>query len=404
MTNLPTGTVTFLRTDVEGSMGLARTLGASWDSINDLHMGILRAAIDRNQGIAVRTEGDAMFAVFPEAGAAVRAAVEAQVAIDAYAWPANAPLRVRMGIHSGEAHLAGDDYGGFDVNRAARISAVGHGGQIIVSETTAALVAASLPPDATLHDLGRHILKDIPTPEHLYQLDIAGRRTEFPPIRVARASTGNLPERSTSLIGRASELTEVAGLVDDHRLVTLTGPGGIGKTSLALEVARSRASDMPDGAWFVPLDRVSDPVLVGSVIARTLGLFDGSARAAVDALPDFLADRSVLLVLDNFEHLLDAAPDVVALLQASPRSRFLVTSRAPLRISGEQEYPVPPLPVGGEAAVQLFVERARSVRPAWEPGAGHADRRGDLHAPRRPAARHRARRCQGVPPAHPGDP
>ena len=182
---LPTGTVTFLRTDVEGSMRLVRELGPAWDAVSVSHMGIIRREIDEHGGISVRTEGDAVFAVFPEARAAVSAAIAAQRALVAHPWPDGADLRVRMGLHSGEAYLAGDDYGGFEVNRAARIAAAGHGGQIVLSETTRALIADALPDGVAVRDLGRHALRDVPRPEHLFQLDVPGLRSEFPALRSA---------------------------------------------------------------------------------------------------------------------------------------------------------------------------------------------------------------------------
>jgi predicted ATPase/class 3 adenylate cyclase len=371
--------VTFLRTDIEGSMRLTRALGPGWDAIEAAHHQILASAVAGQGGMIVRTEGDAVFAVFPEAGAAVRAAVDGQRGLAAHRWPSDAPVRVRMGLHTGEAHLAGDDYGGFDVSRAARIAAVGHGGQIILSGTTGALATSSLPPDVGLRDLGRHVLKDVPTPERLFQLDAPGLRTDFPPLRVSSAASGNLPERLTSFVGRAGDLAELLALLDRTRLLTLTGPGGIGKTSLGVELARSHAESMPDGAWFVALEAVADADQVGSVIARTLGLFDGTERPAAETLPSYLAERSLLLVIDNFEHVMAAAGEVAALVRSSPASRFIVTSRAPLRVSGEQEYPVRPLPVveagsgapdapaSGDASTELFIERARAARPGWDP-------------------------------------
>ncbi len=379
---LPIGTVTFLRTDVEGSMALARTLGDRWDALNGTHLGLIRAAIDANGGVCVRTEGDAVFGAFPEAGAAVDAAVEAQRALAGHDWPADVDVRVRMGLHTGEAHLAGDDYGGFDVNRAARISAAAHGGQIVLSEATRALTAWRLPSGVVVRDLGRHALKDVPDPEQLYQLDVPGLRTDFPPLRTSSPTDGNLPIRLTSFIGRQTDLDELDRLFDTSRLVTLTGPGGIGKTSLAIELARRRSVRTQDGAWFVALDTVDDPAQIASTIARTLGLFDGPDRPAADALPRFLAERSPLLVLDNFEHLLEGATDVSTILRASPGTRIVVTSRAPLHIAGEQDYPVRSLSEdepfdgpavgradgGGVASDRLFVERARAVRPGWEPG------------------------------------
>jgi predicted ATPase/class 3 adenylate cyclase len=367
---LPVGTVTFLRTDVEGSMGLALLHGSAWDGINAAHLDLLRSAVAANGGVSVRTEGDALFAAFPEAGAAIRSAVDGQRAIAGRSWPGDRPIAVRMGLHTGEAHLAGDDYGGFDVNRVARIAAVAHGGQIVVSGTTQALVEGSLPQGVRIRDLGRHSLKDVPAPEHIFQLEAEGLRTEFPPLRVEASTSGNLPDRLTSFVGRDRELGELDRLLDEARLVTLTGPSGIGKTSLAVEVARRHVQRAADGAWLIALDTITDPALVPAVIARTLGLFDGAEHPAVDALPGFLARRSTILVLDNFEHLLGAAGDVSALVRASPASRVIVTSRAPLRVQGEHDFPVAPLIGEGaeNAAADLFVDRVRAVRPGWEPG------------------------------------
>jgi len=366
---LPTGTVTFLRTDVEDSMRLVRELGGAWDGLNAEHIELIRRPVSDNGGAVVRTEGDAVFAVFPEARAAVAAAIDAQRALAAHDWSDGIDLRVRMALHSGEAYLAGDDYGGFEVNRAARIAAAGHGGQILLSDATRALVADALPEGVDIRDLGTHELRGVPRPERLFELDAPGLRQGFPPLRTSSQAVGDLPDRLTSFVGRDVDVAAVAGLLEGNRLVTITGPGGIGKTSLATEVARVSSSGSPDGAWFVPLAEVEDPATVRSVIARTIGLFDGPGRPASDALDGYLKDRSVLLVLDNFEHLLEAAPDVSKILAASPRSRILISSRAPLRVAGEQEYPLDPL---GDACVRLFVERARAVRPGWEPGGDEA--------------------------------
>jgi predicted ATPase/class 3 adenylate cyclase len=364
--SLPTGTVTFLRTDVEGSMRLMRELGSAWDGVNAEHMTLLRRAVEERGGTVVRTEGDAVFAVFPEARAAVAAAIDAQRAVAEHSWANGIDMRVRIGLHSGEAHLAGDDYGGFEVNRAARIAAAGHGGQILLSEPTRALVIDALPDGVSVRDLGSHALRDVPRPERLYQLDVPGLRSDFPALRTASPGLVDLPRRLTSFIGRDLDVDAIAGLLADNRLVTITGPGGIGKTSLAIETARAVADRFPDGAWFVGLADLEDSTAVRSLIARTIGLFDGPGRPASEALGPYLKDRAVLLVLDNFEHVLDAAADVADILAASPRSGVLVTSRAPLRITGEQEYPLDPL---GDACVRLFVERARAVRPGWDPGA-----------------------------------
>ncbi|MFL5673731.1 MAG: ATP-binding protein [Chloroflexota bacterium] len=362
---LPTGTVTFLRTDVEGSMRHARALGADWDAVNDRHIALLRRAVTDRGGSIVRTEGDAVFAVFPEAVAAVNAAADAQRALSAEPWPGSDPIRVRMGLHSGEAHLAGDDYGGFDVNRAARVAAVGHGGQIVLSETTTALVEDALPEGTALRDLGRHLLRDVPRAERLHQLDVAGLPTAFAPLRTNAARDGNLPDRVTSFRGRDRELAELVDLVAVARLVTLTGPGGIGKSSLAIEAARALADDFPDGAWFISLAAIDDPGQVMAAVARGIGVFDGPERTAAAALPQYLADRSAILVLDNMEQVLGAAGDVASLMRGSPGTRFIVTSRAPLHVAGEREVPVGPV---SDAAVAIFTDRARAVRPGWEPG------------------------------------
>jgi predicted ATPase/class 3 adenylate cyclase len=366
---LPTGTVTFLRTDVEGSMRHARALGRDWDAVNARHIDLIRNVVATNGGTIVRTEGDAIFAVFPEAVMAVATAAAAQRAMASEAWPGDDPIRVRMGLHTGEAHLAGDDYGGFDVNRAARVAAAGRGGQILVSETTATLVADALPEGTTLRDLGRHILRDVPRAERLHQLDIAGLASDFPPLRTGAARSGNLPERLTSFRGRDEEISEVVELLEDARLVTLTGPGGIGKSSLATEAARMVADHFPDGVWFVNLAAIEDPGQVTATIAHAIGLFDGPERTAASALPQYISERSMVVVVDNMEHVLEAAGDVAGLVRESPRSRFIVTSRAPLHVAGERELHLGPVTA---AAVMIFRDRARAVRPGWEPGADEA--------------------------------
>ncbi|MEX1170469.1 MAG: AAA family ATPase [Chloroflexota bacterium] len=366
-TDLPTGTVTFLRTDVEGSMALARVLGAGWDAVNAKHLGIIRRAVDAQRGVCVRTEGDAFFGAFAEAGAAVTAAIDAQRTLSGHAWPPETPIHVRMGLHTGEAHLAGDDYGGFEVNRVARIAAAGHGGQILVSEPTRLLADHVLSNGIGVRDLGGHVLRDVPAPERLFQVEVPGLRNEFPPLRTARPTAGNLPDRLTSFLGRERELAELSHILSANRLLTLTGPGGTGKTSLAVELGRAWLDRVPDGVWLVGLDAVAEPSLVRAEIARTLGLFDGPDRPAADALESYLTDRSTLLVIDNFEHVLEAARDLASILRASPGTRIVVTSRAPLRIQGEQEYPLGPLVELG-AGAELFVQRARAVRPDWDPG------------------------------------
>jgi predicted ATPase/class 3 adenylate cyclase len=360
---LPTGTVTFLRTDVEGSMELTHRLGARWDEVNARHLACIRDAVGANGGVIVRTEGDAVFAAFDEAGAAVRAAVDAQRRLAAEPWPDRVDLRVRMGLHSGAAHLAGDDYGGLDVSRAARVAASAHGGQIIASGTTAALVADRLPDGVTLRDLGEHRLRDVPRPERLIQLEVAGLPGDFPPPRTGGQIAGDLPDRLTSFIGREREIEAIREqLLGTAHIVTLTGPGGVGKSSLAIEAARAMQADIHDGCWFVSLADVTTPDDVTAAIAHGIGLRDGPERSASTELERYVADRGLLVVLDNMEQVVDAAPSVARFARWSPGSRVLVTSRAPLHIAGEHELPVSPLV---DDAATLFVERARAVRPGW---------------------------------------
>ena len=374
---LPTGTVTFLRTDVEGSMALAQALGSAWDEVNAAHLDMLRTAVQDHGGVCVRTEGDAVFAAFPEAGAAVRAAIDGRRAVAAGPWPEPAKnLGIRMGLHSGEAHLAGDDYGGFDVSRAARIAGVGHGGQIILSGTTQALVASSLPAGATTRELGRFVLKDVPAPEHLFQLDVTGGRTSFPPLRVAQATVGNLPDRLTTFVGRSADLAELDRLLDTTRLLTLTGPGGIGKTSLAIELARTRAESLPDGAWFVPLESVTDPGAVGSVIARTLGIFDGAddRPGRRFRLPRRAHPAPGHRQLRALAGGLGPGGGTRACLA---RVSFIVASRAPLRVGWRAGVPGPA--VGDRS-------RCRAPTPGLRPAAPRGRRSPAVHRPgsRRP--------------------
>jgi predicted ATPase/class 3 adenylate cyclase len=373
----PTGTVTFLFTDIEGSTGLLQTLGETYWRAQDLHDEIIRAAIGAEDGHVVRTAGDSFFVTFASPAPAVRAAVAAQRSVWANDWPDGSHLRVRMGLHTGEGVLGGDDYIGIDVNRAARIAAAAHGGQVLLSEATRALVRHDLPIGVTLRDLGEHRLKDIAHPERLFDLVVDGLPSDFPPIRSLDARPNNLPLQLTSFVGRADEIARAVQLLRGHRLVTLTGPGGAGKTRLALEVAADMLSSFEDGAYFVDLAPISDHAQVPSVLAQALGIRERPGRELIDTLPDALAAMDVLLVLDNFEHLLPAAWVVDRLLAAAPRLRTLVTSRAPLRLYGEQEHQVPPLALPDAdrpqeldvlsrcEAIALFVDRARAARPGF---------------------------------------
>jgi predicted ATPase/class 3 adenylate cyclase len=373
----PTGTITFLFTDIEGSTRLLQTLGEEYRSAEDRHSEILRTAIGAADGHVVRTEGDSFFVTFRNPIQAVRAAVIAQRKLAENEWPRGADLRVRMGLHTGEGVLGGGDYIGIDVNRAARIAAAAHGGQVLLSETTRALVQHDLPDGVGLRDLGEHRLKDLAHPERLFDLVIDGLSSGFPPIRTSSARPNNLPLQLTSFVGRTDQIAQTVQLLEGHRLVTLTGPGGSGKTRLAVEVSTEVMPRFDDGVFFVDLAPLSDDAQVPSEIVQALRMREQPGRALIDTLVDGLAVKTVLLVLDNFEHVLPAAWVVERLLGAAPQLRILVTSRAPLRLYGEQEQPVPPLalPDLGVAhelevlsrseAIALFFERARSARPGF---------------------------------------
>lgn len=371
---LPTGTVTFLFTDIEGSTRLVRNLGPRWREVLEEHNRLIREAIHKAGGVDLRAEGDALFAVFESAAAAVTAAVNAQRALAAGSWPE--PVRVRMGLHTGEGVLGGDEYVGLDVHRAARISGAAHGGQVVVSEATRMLVHEALPEGVTLRALGRHRLKDLPHAEELHQLVIDELPPEFPPLRTLEIPT-NLPVPRTSFVGREQELTRLQDLLAQTQLLTLTGAGGTGKTRIAIEAAERLLPTFSDGTFFVDLASISEPDLVASAIAGSLGVREEGARPIVHSLKDFLRERELLLVLDNFEQVLPAAPSIAELLDVASRVRVLVTSRSPLHLSGEQELPIPPLrlpdlediagtQLAGYEAIALFVQRATAVEPDFE--------------------------------------
>jgi len=378
MPELLTGTVTFLFSDIEGSTRLLQSRAAAWPALLARHQELLRDAFEASGGREAGTEGDSFFVAFPTAPGAVAAAVAAQRALAAEPWPSEAELRVRIGLHTGDADLGVEGYVGLHVHRASRIAGVGHGGQVLISDATRVLIAEALPDGIGLRDLGEHRLKDLERTEHLWQLVIPGLQNDFPPIRSLDAIPNNLPTRLTTFLGREREIAEVMELLGRSRLLTLTGPGGTGKTRLSLQVARRALARHPGGIFFVELAPISEAELVAPTIAQTLGLPDRGGRGAVDRLVDHIGERAVLLVLDNFEQVVDAAPTVSALLAACPNLTVLTSSRAVLHVSGEQEYAVPPLGVPDPAhlppltqlsqyeAVALFIERARSVSATFE--------------------------------------
>jgi predicted ATPase/class 3 adenylate cyclase len=384
MRDLPTGTVTFLFTDIEGSTRLLRELGEGYRSVQDRHVEILRRAIAAEDGIEVRTEGDSFFAAFRTPSQAARAAVAAQRGLAEADWPGAVPLRVRMGMHTGEGVRGGGDYIGIDVNRAARIAAAGHGGQILLSEATRLLVEDAVPDGVRIRGLGRHVLKDFDEPQPLHDLVIAGLPADFPPIRTLHGGPASFPAPRTSFVGRERELQEVAELLRRSRLVTLTGPGGTGKTRLAIGVAGEEVARFRDGAFVVDLSAVTDPAVVPSKIATTLGVREDPTQGQVKTLADHLRARETLLVLDNLEQVIEAAEVVHQLLDAAPGLRVLATSRVPLHLSGEHEYRVEPLPLPDPASagalealsrcesVMLFVDRAVAVRRGFRLTGGNA--------------------------------
>jgi predicted ATPase len=339
MRDLPTGTVTFLFTDVEGSTKLLHDLGAeAYTQALAEHRRVIREACAAERGVEVDTQGDAFFFAFPTAPGALAAAEAMTEAL------ASGPIQVRVGLHTGTPLLTGEGYAGDDVHRAARIAAAGHGRQVLVSSSTAQLV------ETVLVDLGEHRLKDLSAAERIFQLG----DHRFPELKSLYRT--NLPISSTPFLGRERELAEVVGLLESTRLLTLTGPGGTGKTRLALQAAAMASDGYPDGTYWVSLEALRDPDLVIPSAAQAL--------AAKDGLADHIADKRLLLLFDNFEQVVEAARGLAELLTSCPNLHVLVTSREPLRVSGEQEYAVPPLV--HEESVGFFLARARAVKPDFE--------------------------------------
>ena len=388
------GTLTFLFSDIEGSTRLLDTLGReAYTAVLERQAAIMRAAMAAHGGREQNTEGDSFFVVFDAADAALEAAVDAQRGLAAEQWPGDVELSVRMGLHTGEASESAAGLVGIDINRAARIAAAAHGGQIVVSEAVRTLVAQDLPAGVSLRGLGSHRLKDLREPQPLCQVVADGLRLEFPPLRSLDARPNNLPTQLTSFVGRDREQAEAGALLATNRLVTMTGPGGTGKTRLSLQVAANAADDFPDGVFFAALETIRDPLLVASRLAAAIGIAEPAHRTSAEVLIEWLAGKKVLFVLDNFEQVIEAGPIIADLLRAAPGLKALVTSRAPLHVSGEQEYPVPGLPTPpdlsqltaieraqlpmGERlvdaatlstyeAVRLFIARATAVRPGFE--------------------------------------
>jgi predicted ATPase/class 3 adenylate cyclase len=358
--DLPEGTVTLLFTDIEGSTRLLRRLGPLYAGVQENHRRLLRVVFARFDGREVDTQGDAFMVAFRSARDAVNAAAAIQRQLAAEPWPDGVEVRVRIGIHTGQPERGSEGYVGIDVVLAARICAVAHGGQVVLSEASRDVVAQ---PGTETIDLGVYVLKDFPGAERLFQLLAPELERDFPALRTPFAT--NLPAIPTPLVGRDQELKLVAALLTggDTRLVTLTGTGGAGKSRLALEAARNALREFPDGVYLVSLAPITDPDLVLVEIARVLGVRDTTARPRVETLAEALRGQRILLVIDNFEHLTAAAKDLGLLLRRAPDPVVLATSRGPLRLSGENVVTVGPLP--DDDAATLFLERASAADPAF---------------------------------------
>jgi predicted ATPase/class 3 adenylate cyclase len=378
MADLPTGTVTFLFTDIEGSTKLWEKSPRGMQVALTRHDALLWEAIEGHGGFVFKTVGDAFCAVFPTALGALESALAAQRTLFSEAWGDEiGALRARMALHTGTTHERDGDYFGPPVNRVARLLSAGHGGQVLLSSSTQELVRDHLPPKTHLRDLGERRLKDLSRPERIFQLTAPDLPSEFPPLRTLETHTNNLPLQATPLIGREREVEAVCGLLrsPETRLLTLLGPGGTGKTRVGLQVAAELVDDFEDGVFFVPIAAITDPTLVAPTIARVLGLSEGGAQPPEELLEGYLRDRQMLLLLDNLEQVLEAAPVVDRLLSTAASLKILATSRTPLGLYGEYEFPIPPLSLPDPEslpplenlteyeAVRLFVERARAVRP-----------------------------------------
>ena len=380
MAALPTGTVTFLFTDIEGSTRLWERDASAMHSALARHDEIVRSAIEGRDGHVFKTVGDAFCCAFSSAPEALGAAISAQRALNDEEWEQGATIRVRVALHTGAVDEQGGDYFGPALNRVSRLLSAGHGGQTLLSLATQELVRDALPVDASLEDLGERRLKDLFRPERVFQITVPDLPSEFPPLRTLENLRNNLPLQATPLVGREREVGEVCGRLrqEEIRLLTLTGAGGTGKTRLALQAAADVLEDFEDGVFFVALSDVNDTALVPTTIAGALGLRESGDVSLEDLLKEYVGHRKLLLVLDNFEQVLEAAPLVGELLSAAPRLKVLATSRIPLGLYGEHDYAVPPLSVPDPKhlpnlgalsqyeAVRLFIERAGAAKAGFE--------------------------------------
>ena len=375
----PTGTVTFLYTDIEGSTQLWKQHPQAMETAQARHNQILREAIKSSNGYVFQVIGDAFCVAFHTAGEAIRAVVKSQIDLQAENW-GETPIRVRMGIHTGNAEVQEDGlYRGYvTLSYLQRLMSVGHGGQVLISFATQELVQDELPEGVELHDMGLRQLKDWNRPQHIFQLLVPGLPADFPPLNVSESFPHNLPAQLTSFIGRKRELTEVKQLLSDTRLLTLTGPGGTGKTRLSLQLAADLLKQFPEGVWLIELAPLADPTLFTQTIAATLGVREQPGRSLLEALTDYVRGKHILLILDNCEHLIETCAQLAhSLLRAAPRLKILATSRETLGIAGETAYRVPSLPLpdpeqlhdldalAQNDCVHLFMDRATAAYPSF---------------------------------------
>ena len=371
MTALPTGIVTFLFTDIEGSTRLLEARPEAYRTALARHDALLEKVIADLGGAIFAQAGDSFSAAFTSPLDAVRAALYGQHALLRESWDLSEPLRVRMGLHTGEAELQGGQYFGLTLHRCARLMSSAHGGQVLVSAATASLVEQSLSDGVSLDDLGEHRLRDLAHGERIYQLVAPGLLRDHPPLRTLTAVPNNLPLQVTAFVGREQQIQAVrdALLHAETRLLTLTGPGGTGKTRLALQAAAELLDSFADGVFFVALAPVTDPELVSSVIAQALDVRETPGRPLLDSLRTFLQPKQLLLILDNFEQVVDAASTVADLIRTVPGLKIAVTSRAVLRLYGEREYPVPPLALPDRRTAPSAAHLSQFEASSWPPPA-----------------------------------
>ncbi|HEX2280698.1 MAG TPA: adenylate/guanylate cyclase domain-containing protein, partial [Thermomicrobiales bacterium] len=378
MVELPRGTVTFLFTDIEGSTTLWERDRNAMAAAVARHLTLLDAAIAAHGGVHFKTVGDSVQSAFRTAPQAIAAALDAQRALLAEDWGAIGELRVRIALHAGEAEPdQRGDYLSAPLNRLSRVLATGHGGQILLTQAVQQLSRGALPAGGELRDLGQHRLRDLLEPEQVFQLAHPDLPADFPALRSLDVRPHNLPLQPTPFLGREREVSDVVARINrpEVRLLTLTGPGGTGKTRLALQAAAELLDDFADGVFFVPLATLSDPALVPSAVASALGVREDRERSLPKQVQETLAPKELLLILDNVEHVIDAAPGIGEMIGAAAGVKVLATSRLPLRLRAEREYPVAPLglprrrpppsleQLSQYEAVRLFIDRAQAVKP-----------------------------------------